>query len=107
MILKIAALVPFTLIVIGGLLNTRIYKRLRTEHPETYNRLGKPSLFPSNTNLDNKLYNSYIKKGTYKLLGDQRLNKLVKGMTIYMFVCAVSMLVAPLSLLLFYYLGML
>ena len=57
------------IVAIGFVTHSQVIRLLRLQHPETWNELGRPTLFTHSTVLG-----EFLRKGRFKELGDQRLN---------------------------------
>lgn len=60
----------FGLVAVGAALWIVIIRRLRKNHPETYESLGSPTAMQTNIVSNDRLLIRWIRKGQYKSLGD-------------------------------------
>lgn len=76
------------LALVGLLINRYFYKKLKTEYPEIYESLGKPSVFLNNSIKNSLLVNKFILLRKYKNLPDKKFKtfcdfKIVYGFLIW------------------------
>ncbi|MGB5660900.1 MAG: hypothetical protein WBO54_15580 [Thermoanaerobaculia bacterium] len=67
----------WVLVVPYFLVTQQVYRLLRSKYPQTWNELGAPSLFPSNTLRSNLQRIKFVWSGSFKKLNDEQLDSLV------------------------------
>jgi hypothetical protein len=68
---------------------TKLFNALRSRHPATYERIGKPSLFYNNSFQNNVLFLRFLWKSEFEVLNDLPLIKLCRFMRIFLAACLI------------------
>jgi len=87
-----SAFVLLALALPGFFLHWAFLRRLRAEHAETWQSLGRPSLVYYGSRLTGRQVMRFIREGTYKSLGDPYLDSLCRAYRICVAVYAVAFL---------------
>ncbi len=75
-------------VVVGMVLQQRLLSRLRIQHVQTWEALGRPSLFMNNSMANNLSVLKFLWRRDYLTLGDDGLIRLADFLRIYQLVYA-------------------
>ena len=96
-LLPILSIVLFVSVGIGFVLQHTFLSRLRTHHAQTWEALGRPTLFFNNSISNSLAVLRYLWRREYLRLGDQqsiRLASFLRSFTVFYFVLFVITVVA-------------
>ena len=83
MIFPIMSLVMMAMVVTWFILMNRLFKILRTRHPDTYNSIGRPTLFPNNSIQNGFLAIRFLLGKRYRQIQDPELHSLCNFLNVF------------------------